>query len=749
MEWLKVTVVCLIFCALKISAMSLNELEDFKRFLEKTSHLDQILVKKGPTPDNDSDEDDNNISDDAWEQSGKFEGDLILNDRQRRIIVENVAEGLSRNGLKDHTKRWPDNELVYYIQREHFTSDQVQAIQDGIDDLAQASCVKFRPYRKGDRDAVVIQGSRRGCFSNVGYQGGYQVLNLNARHPSGRGCFRHGTIVHELLHSLGFYHMQSSPDRDDYIDVKWENIHEPARHNFRKYNTFSVSDFGVGYDYDSVLHYGRRAFSRNGQDTLVPKQGGASIGQRIRLSDKDVQKLNKMYCDAESNNFDAADEPAQKPTNKKDKPKNKPFQGHGIGYHQGKTVVIKLPAAETIKLTNTPNAHLFDHFSQTPEGVPQTFIQGVGIGKEVTYNYPVPFSLKNYSKPDPYKGVDRDSDAKHKEYNSYGIYDSDKQNAQDKDTEKGIHNDDSGENNFRKPEDIDRDRIHSSPDNSKVHDDTNQNDPNVSDVVDEAFERLGKIIKTHVYPSQKPDLEVYKTKLDYNTFYNPEKTLDSQSENIKVDKSLNPVTSTAGDDKSSDNLNFDKKEQLGIPKFPTEGKSNIYRSPELPFSDHIPRGFHSSYGTAYPFNQKPSRVEEEKFVTPEYATHEHLAHRHDYSNLYNPEHKDDVKKGKPNVLGYILPLHDKLIEALSKDNDKYNAHSYTNGDSFENTPSKLIQYDRDQPKEKPFGGSLSKRKGYSLFGVLVPLTQKWYKVDYDPHSGSYTIGTPESSEDYR
>lgn len=35
--------------------------------------------------------------------------------------------------------------------------DQVQAIQDGLDDLSRASCVKFTPYKKGDRDAVVIQ----------------------------------------------------------------------------------------------------------------------------------------------------------------------------------------------------------------------------------------------------------------------------------------------------------------------------------------------------------------------------------------------------------------------------------------------------------------------------------------------------------------------------------------------------------------------------------------------------------------
>lgn len=61
------------------------------------------------------------MSDNAWEQSGKFEGDLILNDRQRRLIVENVVEGLSRNGLRDGTKRWPNGEVIFFIQVEHFS----------------------------------------------------------------------------------------------------------------------------------------------------------------------------------------------------------------------------------------------------------------------------------------------------------------------------------------------------------------------------------------------------------------------------------------------------------------------------------------------------------------------------------------------------------------------------------------------------------------------------------------------------
>lgn len=80
------------------------------------------IISKFPegNPEHDYDEDET-ISDYAWEESGKFEGDLILNDRQRKLLVEDVAEGLARNGLRDSTKRWPDNEVVYYIQREHFS----------------------------------------------------------------------------------------------------------------------------------------------------------------------------------------------------------------------------------------------------------------------------------------------------------------------------------------------------------------------------------------------------------------------------------------------------------------------------------------------------------------------------------------------------------------------------------------------------------------------------------------------------
>ena len=44
----------------------------------------------------------------------------------------------------------------------------------------------------------------------------------------GFGCEYEGFVLHELMHTLGFFHTNSRPDRDAYVIVYTQNI-KPGR----------------------------------------------------------------------------------------------------------------------------------------------------------------------------------------------------------------------------------------------------------------------------------------------------------------------------------------------------------------------------------------------------------------------------------------------------------------------------------------------------------------------------------------
>ncbi|EDS37677.1 meprin A subunit beta [Culex quinquefasciatus] len=220
----------------------------------------------------------------AYEQAGDhFQGDIVLTD----IQADAVESG--RTALIGPQYMWPDRIVYYTIRAGDFSLSQITSIKQAVEQISLVSCIKF-VERTNQKDYVLVTGENTGCWSYLGRRGNSQELNLQPV-----GCMSRGTIIHEFLHALGFVHMQSASDRDFYISVDWNNIQTGRSTNFDRYASSIINDFGIPYDYESVMHYGKTAFSKNGLPTIIPFDKTVNIGQRVGMSYKDIKRLNSLY----------------------------------------------------------------------------------------------------------------------------------------------------------------------------------------------------------------------------------------------------------------------------------------------------------------------------------------------------------------------------------------------------------------------------------------------------------------------
>jgi hypothetical protein len=130
----------------------------------------------------------------------------------------------------------------------------------------EVTCIHFVPWNGYEQDYVSIESGNTGCWASVGRIGGKQVVNL--QRPA---CMaKVGTVLHELMHTVGFLHEQNRYERDEHVDVLWQNVDRGKEDNFKKIPaTTALSE--VPYDYESVMHYSTMAFSSNGNPTLRTK----------------------------------------------------------------------------------------------------------------------------------------------------------------------------------------------------------------------------------------------------------------------------------------------------------------------------------------------------------------------------------------------------------------------------------------------------------------------------------------------
>jgi len=181
------------------------------------------------------------------------------------------------------------------------TMEVREAIQQANESLIENTCIRL--ITRTIEEPYLKIGNFGGCSSIVGrvVSKGYQKLSL------GKSCKTFLIVMHELMHTLGFLHEQSRPDRDDYITVLYENI-KPGKYSaFRKYEQYEVDSFNSPFDIDSVMMYNAYSYAiRKKGPSMVDKDTGLPIEKNRHFTNEDIAQINAMhncenkkkYCDA-------------------------------------------------------------------------------------------------------------------------------------------------------------------------------------------------------------------------------------------------------------------------------------------------------------------------------------------------------------------------------------------------------------------------------------------------------------------
>jgi hypothetical protein len=217
-----------------------------------------------------------------------LEGDIGLTESQLGTAAPEGSEiGKVSSALlasSGTSFKWPNGVVPYTIDPNLAWSIRTK-VDQAITHWQTQTSIRFVPRTTEGSWVSFVPSAVGYAWANIGRQGGKQTVNLVYANPV-------GVIVHELGHTLGFWHEHTRPDRDSYVTIHWGNIRSGLESNFYTLTTGMT----VGpYDIDSIMHYPSYEFSRNGYATITRKNGTTYPTNYTALSAGDIAAVQQLY----------------------------------------------------------------------------------------------------------------------------------------------------------------------------------------------------------------------------------------------------------------------------------------------------------------------------------------------------------------------------------------------------------------------------------------------------------------------
>ncbi|KAK0401699.1 hypothetical protein QR680_015924 [Steinernema hermaphroditum] len=163
-----------------------------------------------------------------------------------------------------------------------------------IRSIEQNSCLKFAEVSNANETTIFFKNGTKCLSMQIGKDTSIRLYPIEL----GEYCRRDYDYFFILVRTLGLCGGHQRPDRNGYVIYDENNTNPNSRQYFDKVSFWDCKDFGVPYDFDSVLHYPPDWFTINeSKPNLIAKDPlhQYGMGRNTGPAHSDYLLLNRLY----------------------------------------------------------------------------------------------------------------------------------------------------------------------------------------------------------------------------------------------------------------------------------------------------------------------------------------------------------------------------------------------------------------------------------------------------------------------